>query len=76
MGRLNRRGDCGSPRGRAWSAGGRCVRAYTPWLKLHHGNGAEDSVRPENLKHFINLTFSAFLLMLDQWTPPSSNTSW
>jgi hypothetical protein len=45
MGRLNRRGDCGSPRGRAWSAGGRCVRAYTPWLKLHHGNAAEDRLR-------------------------------
>jgi hypothetical protein len=33
-------------------------------------------VRPENLKLFIDLTFFAFLLMLDQRALPSSNTPW
>jgi hypothetical protein len=33
-------------------------------------------VRPENLKLFIDVTFFAFLLMLDQRTLPSSDTPW
>jgi hypothetical protein len=32
------------------------------------------SVRPENPKLFTDLTFVAFLLMLDQRTSPSSDT--
>jgi hypothetical protein len=34
------------------------------------------AVRPENLKLFIHLTFFDFLLMLDQQTPPFSDTPW
>jgi hypothetical protein len=33
-------------------------------------------VRPENLKLCIDLTFFAFLLMLDQRALPSSDTPW
>jgi hypothetical protein len=38
-------------------------------------DGAMD-VRPENLKLFIELTFFACLLRLDQRTLPSSDTPW
>jgi hypothetical protein len=38
--------------------------------------GILNPVRPENLKLFINLTFFDFVLMLDQRTPPSSDTPW
>jgi hypothetical protein len=31
------------------------------------------SVRPENPKLFADLTFLGFVLMLDQWTSPSSD---
>ena len=34
------------------------------------------AVRPENLKLFIDLTFFACLLMLDQRTLPSADTPW
>jgi hypothetical protein len=36
----------------------------------------EAPVCPENLKLFMDLTFCEFLLMLDQWTPPSSDMPW
>jgi hypothetical protein len=39
------------------------------WVKLQR-------VCPENLKLFIHLTFFVFVLMLDQRTPPSSDTPW
>jgi hypothetical protein len=41
-----------------------------------HGFMTLEPVRPENPKLFTDLTFSAFLLMLDQRTSPSSDTLW
>jgi hypothetical protein len=35
-----------------------------------------EPVRPENSKLFADLTFLSFLLMLDQYISPSSDTPW
>jgi hypothetical protein len=53
---------------------------WTGYTAAYVGGGDETAnmppVRLENSKLFTDLTFLAFLLMLDQRTFPSSNTPW